>query len=312
MLTITILTLVISGVTTFIAYRTLQSQKNTEHLQNQSVQILSDIKQTEATFRNDVSRFSQAIDQREAMLRQARAEIAMTRIKDLAFGKAWLMAKSLASWFPDLLDLSPTDISQALYQRHRDLDIIRQQYDLDVITLTEVEAYHVEAGCLKINQALINIKSAIVARDSDSANAAAKLLKEVQADWETWTIMDHPKATNAHEWIQQCRESRPSTSCDIPLLSTIPGVNALVQSVRSSQLTNGQWFVWFPGGITWDQWKASQHVEGYPIDETSKLFFPFPIFWSLGPSKNSEHREIEKAIMLWIHRITRSNDNKTP
>lgn len=126
------------------------------------------------------------------------------------------------------------------------------------------------------------------------ANTAAKQLEEMHGDWETWTTMDHPKTTNAHQWIQQYYKSHPSAIHDVYQAHEMIDTNVLFQSVRARRLSNGQWFAWLSWGvITGGQWQAYQTMEGSSLkDESTKLYFPFPNVWSLGPPQSSVRREI--------------------
>lgn len=115
-------------------------------------------------FRDEVNRFTQVVDQREAMALQARVDMATTRIDRLVFGQALTLAKALPSWFQGLYEFSSADINLALFHRAREMQEIGWQFDVDVITFTVSESHHIHEGCIKIALLLSDIEYALLAQ----------------------------------------------------------------------------------------------------------------------------------------------------
>lgn len=292
-----ILTLGVAIATILISYRAFQSQKKTEKLQKRSTAILYDIRHTEGVFRDNVNRFIQTVERNEALRQEIRFEDATTRIHR-AVNHGVRTASILVDWLPKL-SYPSREAAQAIYDRSQEWEVLKEQYDLDLIMIQDVGAWHIHAECArKITKAMSHIGLAITNRDTTLATAAAKTLSEVQSDWQAWSIMDHPKAIDTRRWIQDRLGQRlePASNLDNPHFT--PRFKKLI---RAYQLTDSRWFAWANGNITWSALLADSAVNGNftSNEEMLKTLFPIPLFWALDSSDDSVQALVLNAIQVY-------------
>lgn len=279
-LAVAILTLFAAGATLKISYRALQSQKKTEKLQKSAGSILSNIRNTEGAFREDVGRFIHAVEDREAFQQQIRLEEALTRIRR-ALDHSVSMARALVKWLPAISMSSPVAV-QAIVDRLQEFTTVEDQYKLDLVSLQEVGAWHVYAECnRKVTKALMEIGLAISTQNATHAQTALRSLNEVQADWIAWSVMDRPNTLAANQWVQERVGHLPKpVTTRLASLYHSPQLALFEKMIRSTQITDGRWFVWANANMTWHEWQAESIVSGISSDsdEALRSFLPIPLF----------------------------------
>ena len=133
--------------------------------------------------------------------------------------------------------------------------------------------------------------------DSTNANTAVTLLEEVRSDWEAWTVMDHPQAIPARQWLQ---EQWPLDLDALEEITRNPLWSAFDRYIRVYQLTNDRWFAWLTLNTQWDELKAQRRIDGQPPDESLKKFVPLPLFWILDESQDDARQGVWQAIALYL------------
>ncbi len=299
---IAVLTLFVAGATLKISYRAFQSQKKNEKLQKSAGSILSNIRYTEGAFREDVGSFIRAVEEREAFQQQMHLQEVLTRIRR-AVDQGATMARVLVHWLPAVSMSSPT-WAQAIADRLQEFRVLEDQYQLDLVSLQEVGARHVYAYCdRKVTPALSNIGLAITSQKATHAQAAARSLEEVQADWIAWSIVDRPNSLGASVWIQERLRAMPE-----PLTTTLaslhhsPDAAVFEKIINSFQMSDGRWFAWANANMTWDEWQAESLVSGISsgTDEALRSFLPIPLFWSLESSSEAACESVLQAVVIHL------------
>lgn len=301
-LAVSILTLFVAGVTLKISYRAFQSQKKTEKLQKSAASILSNIRYTEGAFREDVGRFIQAVEEREAFQQQMRLEEALTRIRR-AVDHSVSMARVLVDWLPTISMSSPAAV-QAIVDRLQEFTPVEDQYKLDLVSLQEVGAWHVYAECdRKVTTALLEIGLAISTQKATHAQAALRSLNEVQADWIAWSMMDRPNTLAASQWVRERVGHLPQpVTTKLASLYHSPKLAVFEKMIRSIQISDGRWFAWANANMTWHEWQAESTVNGIfaDSDEALKPFLPIPLFWALESSSESASESVLQAVVIHL------------
>ena len=263
---------------------------------------MSNIRYTEGAFREDVGSFIRAVEEREAFQQQMRLQEALTRIRR-AVDQSVAMARVLVDWLPAVSMSSPTWV-QAVADRLQEFRALEDQYKLDLVSLQEVGARHVYADCdRKVTPALSNIGLAITTQKPTHAQAAARSLKEVQADWIAWSIVDRPNSLAASRWIQERLTAMPEPlTTPLASLHHSPDLAVFEKIINSIQMSDGRWFAWANANMTWDEWQAESIVGGISpdSDEALRSFLPIPLFWSLESSSEAARESVLRAVVIHL------------